>query len=550
MAGKYAAPQGSANSGYEADVLVIGGGPAGTWAAVCAAQAGASVILADKGYCGSSGATAAAGTAVWYVDPDPQKRAAAMSSRYDMGGRLADHGWMGRVLDRTWDGINTLADWGYPFPVDGDGVSRRNSLQGPEYMRLMRKQVKQAGGRILDHHPVLELLRDEHGAVAGAAGVDRQRGGAWTVRAGAVVIATGGCAFLSRALGCNVLTGDGLLMAAELGAELSGMEFSNAYGIAPEFGSVTKTLFYSWATFTDVDGVPIPGAASKGGRSVIARELLRQKVYARLDQADEATRQAMRAAQPNFFLPFDRSGIDPFTQRFPVTLRLEGTVRGTGGLRLAGPDCSTTVPGLYAAGDAATREPICGGFTGGGSHNAAWAISSGSWAGAGAAGHALAARGRGRTVIAAGAAGLRGNGARAADAAALVRAVQDEVMPFERNYFRTADVLEPSVARLDTRWHGLRSAAPAAAADLLATREAAAMLATSRWMYRSALARRETRGMHKRYDFLEQDAAQYHHLSAGGLDEVWVQPRALDGGGAQSVPQPAPQSATQTRLAA
>ncbi|MDG9971770.1 FAD-binding protein [Achromobacter mucicolens] len=542
MAGKHAAPRGSANSGYEADVLVIGGGPAGTWAAVCAAQAGASVILADKGYCGSSGATAAAGTAVWYVDPDQQKRDAAMASRYDMGGRLADHGWMRRVLDRTWDGINTLADWGYPFPVDANGVSRRNSLQGPEYMRLMRKQVKQAGGKILDHHPVLELLRDEQGAVAGAAGVDRQRGGAWTVRAGAVVIATGGCAFLSRALGCNVLTGDGLLMAAELGAELSGMEFSNAYGISPEFGSVTKTLFYSWATFTDADGVPIPGAASKGGRSVIARELLRQKVYARLDLADEGTRQAMRAAQPNFFLPFDRSGIDPFTQRFPVTLRLEGTVRGTGGLRLTGPDCATTVPGLYAAGDAATREFICGGFTGGGSHNAAWAISSGSWAGAGAAAHAIHGRGRGRAAFAAGVAGLRGPGARAVDAAALVRAVQDEVMPFERNYFRTADVLAPSVARLDAQWHALRLAAPAAAVDLLATREAAAMLATSRWMYRSALARRETRGMHKRYDFLAQDAAQHHHLSAGGLDEVWVQPRALDGIKAQS--------ATQTRLAA
>lgn len=521
------AAQGSANSGYEADVLVIGGGPAGTWAAIRAARAGASVILADKGYCGSSGATAAAGTAVWYVDPDPHKREAAMASRYDMGGRLADSGWMRRVLEQTWDGINTLAEWGYPFPLDQEGVSRRNSLQGPEYMRLMRKQVKQAGARILDHHPVLELLRDAEGAVAGAAGVDRQRGGAWSVRAGAVVIATGGCAFLSRALGCNVLTGDGLLMAAELGAELSGMEFSNAYAIAPEFGSVTKTLFYNWATFTDAEGAPIPGAASKGGRSVIARELLRQKVYARLDQADAATRTAMRAAQPNFFLPFDRSGIDPFTQRFPVTLRLEGTVRGTGGLRLTDADCATSVPGLYAAGDAATREPICGGFTGGGSHNAAWAISSGSWAGDGAARHALALRGRGRKAEGAGLAGLRGRGAQAADSAALVRAVQDEVMPFEKNYFRSAEVLEPAVARLDAQWRALRAAAPAAAADLLSTREAAAMLATSRWMYRSALARRETRGMHKRYDFLQQDAAQYHHLSAGGLDEVWVRPRPV-----------------------
>ena len=74
----------------------------------------------------------------------------------------------------------------------------------------------------------------------------------------------------------------------------------------------------------------------------------------------------MRLGQPNFFLTFDRLGIDPFTQRFPITLLLEGTVRGTGGIRIVDDECATTVPGLFAAGDAATRELICGGFTGGG----------------------------------------------------------------------------------------------------------------------------------------------------------------------------------------
>jgi len=53
------------------DVLVVGGGPAATWAALKAAQAGADVVLADKGYCGTSGATASAGTGVWYVPPEP-----------------------------------------------------------------------------------------------------------------------------------------------------------------------------------------------------------------------------------------------------------------------------------------------------------------------------------------------------------------------------------------------------------------------------------------------------------------------------------------------
>lgn len=58
-------------SDHVADVLVVGGGPAAAWAALKAAGAGASVVLADKGCCGTSGATAAGGTGVWYVPPEP-----------------------------------------------------------------------------------------------------------------------------------------------------------------------------------------------------------------------------------------------------------------------------------------------------------------------------------------------------------------------------------------------------------------------------------------------------------------------------------------------
>ncbi|QCN99594.1 FAD-binding protein (plasmid) [Azospirillum argentinense] len=509
----------------EADVLVLGGGPAGTWAAIAAATAGARTILADKGFCGTSGATAASGTTLWYVDPDPAKRAAAKAAREGLGGHLADHGWMDRVLDRTHAAVGQLADWGYPFPRDADGRDRRVSVQGPEYMRLMRRRVKQAGVTILDHCPALELLVDDGGAVAGAAGVRRQKGGRWAVRAKAVVIATGGCAFLSKALGCNVLTGDGLLMAAEAGADLSGMEFSNAYAIAPAFGSVTKTLLYQWASFTRADGAVIPGAASKGGRSVIARVLATEPVYARLDRAEPELWAAMRQAQPNFFLPFDRVGIDPFTQRFPVTLRLEGTVRGTGGLRLVDETCATAVPGLFAAGDAASREPICGGFTGGGSHNAAWAMSSGHWAGQGAADHARALGNGVRALRRAGGAGLRDGKGASIDAAALTRAVQAEVFPYHINYFRTEEGLTGALARLDRLWSDAAGAAPSSADDSLRVREAAAMLATARWMYRSALARTESRGMHRRLDHAALDPAQRHLLTVGGLDEVHVSTR-------------------------
>jgi succinate dehydrogenase/fumarate reductase flavoprotein subunit len=521
-----------------ADVLVIGGGPAGCWAAITAAENGASVVLVDKGYCGTSGATASAGTGVWYVEPDADARETAIASREAMGGWLVDRHWMHRVLDKTYEQMNRLAEWGYPFPVGADGKQVRRGVQGPEYMRRMRRQVARSRVRILDQSPALELLRNSGGEVVGARGVRRQRGDAWAVHSGAVVIATGGCAFLSGGLGCDVLTGDGALMAAEAGAEFSGMEFSNSYAISPTFSTVTKTAFYRFATFYTDEGL-LEGAAAQRGRSVIARALLRGPVYAQLDQAPPHIERNLRSAQPNFFLPFDREGINPFTQRFPVTLRLEGTVRGTGGLRLADSQCATTVPGLYAAGDAATRELICGGFTGGGSHNAAWALSSGTWAGAGAAAYAAAKRGtaKHRAVAergeGAGAAGL--NPASGVDkeltAELVTGLVQDEVHPYDKNYFRTQAGLETSLANLDDLWRrveaGLRGGdgypprGAESASALFRAREAAAMVAHARWMYNAARERTETRGMHKRSDHPELDPAQQQRRFVGGLAEVW-----------------------------
>jgi succinate dehydrogenase/fumarate reductase flavoprotein subunit len=518
----------------DADVLVIGGGPAGCWAAIAAAESGASVVLADKGYCGTTGATASAGVGVWYVEPEDEAREKAIQSREELGGWLVDRRWMHRVLDETYARVGQLGDWGYPFPTDDQGRQVRRSLDGPEYMRRMRKQVVRSRVRILDHSPAIELLRDDAGELAGARGVRRQEGDTWTVRAGAVVVATGGCAFRSGGLGCNVLTGDGHLMAAELGAELSGMEFSNAYAISPAFSSVTKTAFYRYATFYTDDGV-LEGAGAQRGRSIIARELLSRPVYARLDRAPEDIRVDLRSAQPNFFLPFDREGINPFTDKFPVTMRLEGTVRGTGGLRLVDENCSTSVAGLFAAGDAATRELICGGFTGGGSHNAAWAISSGSWAGRAAAQFAVSRRvgevgiRQAPALRPAGEAGIRACGPLEASLTPQVvtSAVQEEVIPCDRNLFRTEEGMSASLGRLDDLWKRARSGLQVEGEQrptvaTVRARESVAMLAHARWMYSVGRLRTETRGMHKRMDHPALDPTQQHRQLVGGLDRVWT----------------------------
>ncbi|MFC4144757.1 FAD-binding protein [Micromonospora mangrovi] len=506
----------------DADVLVLGGGPAGTWAALGAAATGARVVLADKGWCGTSGAAAAGGNNLWYLPPTGPARDRAVGHREAAGGHLTDRRWMFRVLDETWQRVADLADWGYPFPVDDTGVQRRGSLQGPEYLRLMRRRVRRAGVRILDHCPALELVTDGAGQVVGAAGRSRHDGWReWRTSAGAVVLATGGCAFLSGALGLNVDTGDGHLMAAEVGARLSGMEFSAAYALAPAFGAQTKGLMMQFATYLDEDDREIDVGDPLAGRDVLARHVLAgRRISARLDRAPAQLRAAARLAQPNYFLPLDKAGIDPFTTAYPIRFVLEGTVRGTGGLHLVDDDCATGVPGLYAAGDAATREFVTGAVSGGGSHNAAWAIASGSWAGAAAGRHARRRRPSGRGLPA-GRAGLRPTGAATArHPADIVRAVQEQVMPLDRNYFRTAEGLQDALSVLDGLWYEASTHLAGAGRDALTARQAAAMVAHARWMYRAALARPESRGLHRRDDRPGREPWWSRRLLVHGLDEV------------------------------
>jgi succinate dehydrogenase/fumarate reductase flavoprotein subunit len=514
-----------------ADVLVIGGGPSAAWAAIAAAEGGARVILVDKGYLGTSGATAPSNTGTWFVPPGDGRRA-AVDRRLALTHGLAEPRWAHRTLDVAWEKLHTLAAWGYPFPKDETGKPYLANLRGPDYMHFMRRRVRRAGAAILDHHPALELLSDGD-AVAGAAGFDRQRNRPWRVRAGAVVLATGGCAFGERILGATGLTGDGYLMAAEAGAVMSGMELSAQYAFTPKSSALNKGLPFRWASFTREDGSPID-TAGKDRHVEVAKALQEGPVFAQYDKASPELGGWLRQGQPNCFLPLDRSGVDPFAERWPVTLRCEGTVRGVGGIRLAGDDCSTGVPGLYAAGDAASRERLTGAITGGGGPNSSWAIASGNWAGRAAAFFAAQAAGRvdDRRLTPLGGIGLRSESADegSQSTADIVQTVREEMLPLERNFFRRADTLGQSLERLEAVWSGLRR--QTRSGDIAATkmREGAAMVATSRWAYASALARSESRGMHRRLDAPSSDPDFTCAFEVAGLDRVAVTRREIAGG--------------------
>ncbi|MDH7795466.1 succinate dehydrogenase/fumarate reductase flavoprotein subunit [Beijerinckia sp. GAS462] len=501
-----------------ADVLVIGGGPAGCWAALTAAENGARVVLAEKGYVGTAGATAAGNTTIIHTPPDSVLRQEAIGRRVARGLGLVEPERVDAVLQETYTGLNQLSAWGYRFPNDDHGTPFFGSMRGVDYLRFMRQRLIKMGVQILDQSPALGLLQND-GVVAGAHGESRLSGEAWLVQAKAVVISTGGCAFLSGALGTNNLTGDGYLMAAEAGAALSSMEFTGQYGISPAHSSVTKGIIYFWSSFYDADHRLIE---TKGDRQdIVARHLVKGPVYAVIDKADPHLREGMRRGQPNIFVPFDRAGIDPFTQKFEVTLRHEGTVRGTGGLSIDALG-ATTVPGLYAAGDAAARDQMTGATSGGGGPNASWALATGVWSGKSAAAFAksIGLRGSARALKAPREAVFRQPGK--ADAPDVIARIQEHILPLDRGFYRSASRLIESATALDGLWCDASRAVSAG----VRAREATAMLATARWITASARVRYESRGIHRRIDVAASHPAWTVPVTSGGLERVWAGPDA------------------------
>lgn len=184
------------------------------------------------------------------------------------------------------------------------------------------------------------------------------------------------------------------------------------------------------------------------------------------------------------------------------------------------------MPGLFAAGDAATRELVAGAISGGGAVNSAWALASGRIAGI------AAARRRHRDVRGAavplGRAGLRPRKTPKPIAPAPVQKVVELAMHgLDRALWRNAANLAVSEAEIGEAWsliadHGdAAEDTPRARMELRAT---AAMAATARWCNAAAIARRETRGIAVRVDMPDRDAAQAHRLLVGGLDHVWTRP--------------------------
>lgn len=193
---------------FETDVLVIGGGGAGTSAALLAQEQGARVIIATKLRHGDANTMMAEGG---IQGASKGEKDSPYYHYLDVmgGGHFTNVPELVEALvTEAPSVIQWLQDLGCNFSkypdgrlhtIHGGGTSRKRmhyaaDITGAEMMRTMRDEARNRAKDItvLEFSPAVELVLNEHGHVAGAVLYNLETEEYFLVKAKAVVMATGG----------------------------------------------------------------------------------------------------------------------------------------------------------------------------------------------------------------------------------------------------------------------------------------------------------------------------------------------------------------------
>ena len=232
----------------ETDVLVIGAGGAGMYAALEAARAGANVILADRSLIGRGGATVMAQMTVAAAlgEQTPDNWEYHLADTLAAGRGLCDEKLAAILCEDGPRRIREMDDWkvgwaredGHIKQVQAPGHDRPRCVYvdflstGPAVSKTLRGRLNDANGirRIGDLLITDISVRD--GEACGATALHISSGRIVPIAAKAVVIATGGLTRLYRRNSASVnMGGDGYALALRAGAELIDMEFVQFFPI-------------------------------------------------------------------------------------------------------------------------------------------------------------------------------------------------------------------------------------------------------------------------------------------------------------------------------
>ena len=230
------------------DVLVVGAGGAGMYAAIAAAREGASVLLVDKGQVGRGGATIMAQmtVAVALGAAEPDSVELHLEDTLTAGRGLCNEELARLVCGDGPTRIVEMEQWGTRWAREhgrikqemapGHSVKRCCYVDflntGPAVAATLRRKVSESTNiRRISNLAVLEILTRD-GRAIGAVALSLADGEWVTIQARAVILAAGGLTKLYERNSASAnMGGEAYALALSVGAELIDMEFVQFFPI-------------------------------------------------------------------------------------------------------------------------------------------------------------------------------------------------------------------------------------------------------------------------------------------------------------------------------
>ena len=201
---------------FSTDVLVIGSGMAGLFAAVKAHDAGAKTIMVSKGRLGSSGQTPFA-KGIFEFDAKTSKY--SIDEFVELVGKSAlgtnNPVYTRQVAEHSLARVNELRQWGF--------------FDSPLYNKSFRKPINERKIPAIERITITHLIK-ENGKIAGAAGFSIDEKKIYFFQAKSVILCTGAGGFKPNGFPICDLTHDGTIMAYNIGAKVTGKEWNDGHG--------------------------------------------------------------------------------------------------------------------------------------------------------------------------------------------------------------------------------------------------------------------------------------------------------------------------------
>jgi succinate dehydrogenase / fumarate reductase flavoprotein subunit len=375
---------GIGNEVRKSDVLVVGGGLAGSFAAIKAREAGAeTVTLISKGLLGKDSiSTFAAGVWIAFMPEDDKEELMKTFTLDDVhGAGLYDEEWLGVFLHDNYERLMELDRWGVEWEKTPDGNFERKACRwnlkqcmfhGPQLMEAVTRKVTERGVDVVGHTMVTDLLTKggkEEAPVIGAVGFDVRAGTLKVFKAKSVVVASGGCGYKARFACHKMDTGDGVAMAYRAGAVLGRFDEGKLHTTCTDFDTHGLNMFVGLGgRFVNARGEQFmleydPVLGNRAGMTTLSEAAAmevrggRGPIYLDMTHFTGKDVRKLRTVLPIPTKIMERAGVmvgNRIVQKMEWAPAYYGTIGMSGGI-MANTKCETSLPGLFASGDAMAR---------------------------------------------------------------------------------------------------------------------------------------------------------------------------------------------------